>query len=324
MRRSLVYLASATLLLGIGHGPVLAEGLVYWTDKGDDFPGIYRGDMDGSGPYEILLGRADGLGEPRGLGLDLAGGKMYWTDAQTQMVQRANLDGSHVQDLVVTDNGFLADLELDLQAGKIYWSDVVRGAIRRANLDGTEVEDVRTGLNSPYYLELDPAGGQIYFGEVENTMIHRIRMDGTGPVEDVVTGLVRVRDVGLDLAEGMIYWNDRNSYKVQRTRLDGTGPVEDLYTFIPQQGRPHGMALDLGARMIYWTDTRRDLKWIIRGSMDGGAPAEVLYSGLDDPWDVELHVIPEPATLLLSFVGLMVVAGCARWRLRSAARPQPK
>ena len=119
-----------------------------------------------------------------------------------------------------------------------------------------------------------------------------MRIDGTGPIEDVVTGLVRVRDVGLDPAGGMIYWNDRNSHKIQRTRLDGTGGIEDLYTFIPDRGKPHGMAIDLYAGMIYWTDTRTH--WVMRGRMDGVGPPEVLYDesiGLDDPWDVELDII---------------------------------
>lgn len=319
MRRTWICPAMVILMLAVGGGPVFAAGVVYWTNKGDDDPSICRGDMDGIGPYEVLLDRNNGLDEPRGLGLDVAAGKMYWTDAGTGKIQRANLDGTDVTDLVPDGNGFLADLELDLDAGKMYWSDVGYGAIRRANLDGTDVQDVCSGAYTPYYLELDTAGGKIYWGEAQNTMIHRVNMDGTGEIEDVVTGLVQVRDVGLDLAEGMIYWNDRNSYKVQRTRLDGSGNIEDLYTFIPQEGKPHGMALDLDAGMIYWTDTRRDLKWIIRGSMDGEMgglhPPEVLYSGQDDPWDIELHVIPEPSTFVLSMAGLIgILAGT--WRSR--------
>jgi len=134
---------------------------VYWTDKSTNI--IYRAPRDGSGPHRELV---SGLGEARGLGLDVAGGKMYWADANAGKIQRANLDGSDIEDLV-TGLPFLADVELDLSAGKIYWSQIGTGsssAIRRADFDGMNVEDVRAGLNAPYYFELHPAGGKIYWG----------------------------------------------------------------------------------------------------------------------------------------------------------------
>ena len=284
-------------------------GTVYWTDKGTDYgrAAIYRGGMDGSTPRETLLDTSDGLIEPRGLGLDVAAGKMYWTDASTGKIQRANLDGSGAEDLL-TGRPFVGDLELDLAAGKMYWSQlgtISLGGIFRANLDGTDLQTVRGGLSSPYYLELDVPGGNVYWAELTNTMIHRMNLDGSGTIDNVVTGLTRVREVGLDTAAGMIYWNDRDSHKVQRRPLDGSGPIEDLYTFIPQSGKPHGMALDLDAQMIYWTDTQ--LRWLMRGATDGSSTPQVLYSGMDSPWDIELDVVPEPSTLVLSLAGLLTL-----------------
>jgi len=287
------FVAGLLVVVFAGLGTVSGDS-IYWTDKKTNI--IYRGDRDGSGPHTVLV---SGLGQARGLGLDIAGGKMYWADADNGKIQRANLDGTDIEDLV-TGLPFLADVELDTTAGKVYWSQIdgvnpARSAIRRANFDGSGVEDVRTGLNQPYYFELHPAGGKIYWAEVSNTMIHRMNIDGSGAIEDVVTGQVRVRDVGLDPAGGMIYWNDRNSHKVRRARLDGTGAIEDLYTFIPEEGKPHGMAIDVDAGMLYWTDTKTH--WVMRGRMDGSGSAEVLYDesiGLDDPWDIELDIIPKP------------------------------
>ncbi len=46
-----------------------------------------------------------GLDDPRGIELDVDRGKMYWTDVGTQKVQRANLDGSTVEDLVTISLG---------------------------------------------------------------------------------------------------------------------------------------------------------------------------------------------------------------------------
>ena len=299
------------VFLTVAVGPPVLAGNVYWTDK-EDFT-IRRGDMDGIEPMEVLV---SGLGQPRGLGLDLAGGKMYWADATTLKIQRANLDGSDVEDLVTTGFAFPADLELDLGAGKIYWTDTGLGVIRRANLNGSQVEDVRTGMQQPYYFELDTDAEKIYFAKLEtgNSIVHRMNLDGTGAIEDLVTGLVNVRDVGLDPVGGILYWNDRDSHKVQRRPLDGSGPVEDLFTFIPGRGKPHGLALDLDGGMAYWTDTRTN--WIMRGSLDGTGSPEVLYSGLTSPWDIELDPVPEPSTWGLLLAGLVGAAAFARRKSR--------
>ena len=41
-----------------------------------------------------------GLVNPQGIVLDAAGGKPYWADWGTDKIQRANLDGSEVEDVV--------------------------------------------------------------------------------------------------------------------------------------------------------------------------------------------------------------------------------
>ena len=49
-----------------------------------------------------------------GAAQDVASGKMYWTDFGTGKIQRANLDGSQVEDLITTGlrnpNGIALDL----------------------------------------------------------------------------------------------------------------------------------------------------------------------------------------------------------------------
>jgi hypothetical protein len=83
-----------------------------------------------------------------------AAGKMHWTDAGTAKIQRANLDGTGVEDLVT---GVLGPhgIALDVAGGKMYWTDGQTHKIQRANLDGTEVEELVTGLSSPFGIALD-------------------------------------------------------------------------------------------------------------------------------------------------------------------------
>jgi len=86
----------------------LSQGMIYWTDRGDDT--INRG------PIELPSGstattRTDreiivpGVSEAIGVGLDLARGLVYYTGAKGQ-VGRAHLDGSAAEYLMTTGGAF--------------------------------------------------------------------------------------------------------------------------------------------------------------------------------------------------------------------------
>ena len=86
---------------------------------------------------------------------------MYWRISGGfiwNKIQRANLDGSQVEELVPIESDAPSGIALDLARGKIYWTDVVKDKIQRANLDGSQIENIlATGLNVPRGLALDLA-----------------------------------------------------------------------------------------------------------------------------------------------------------------------
>ena len=176
---------------------------------------------------------------------DAGAGKMYWTDRETEKIQRANLDGSGVEDLVTSGLSGLAGLALDLGAGKMYWTDWGTNKIQRANLDGSGVEDlVTTGLSGPRGIALDLGAGKMYWTDWLTEKIQRANLDGSG-VEDLVTsGLDFPEDLALDLGAGKMYWTDWLRAKIQRANLDGSG-VEDLVT--------SGLSGPRGLRPLPWT-----------------------------------------------------------------------
>ena len=61
---------------------------------------------------------------------------MYWTDLGTDKIQRANLDGSQVEDLVTTGLISPVGIALDPGAGKMYWTDYRTDKIQRATSTG--------------------------------------------------------------------------------------------------------------------------------------------------------------------------------------------
>ena len=150
------------------------KGKIYWINYD-----IRRTNLDGSNIETLVTRQAleDGLPDLHiysypgsGLVLDEDEGKMYWIQNWRhgyRSIRRANLDGSNIETLVVTEHSLrnLHSLALDRDRGKIYWAERTgRYNIRRANLDGSNIETFDTdslyaenGLAlGPYYELANP------------------------------------------------------------------------------------------------------------------------------------------------------------------------
>ena len=212
--------------------------------------------------------------------------KLYWSDWGTDKIQRADLDGSNVEDLVTSAGLNGPDgLSLDLAGGKIYWADAGTNKIQRANLDGSGVEDLVTGLGIPYGLALHVAGGKMYWTNRQTNKIQRANLDGSG-VEDLVTsGLTFPGALALDAAGGKMYWTNSGATKIQRANLSGSN-VEDLVT--SGLSSPTGLALDVAGGKMYWTDRGTDK--IQRANLSGSNVEDLVTSGLNTPSGLALDV----------------------------------
>ena len=143
---------------GSGAGPLLStpfgsglaidevHGHVYWSETIDAQSGyIMRVNLDGT-DVETIIPPGD---KPARIALDIAGGKIYWTDYVVDVVRRANLDGSSVEDLyVVGANRNPGGIAVDPSAGKVYWAQDQssnRDIIMRMDLDGSNPEPIVTG-----------------------------------------------------------------------------------------------------------------------------------------------------------------------------------
>jgi parallel beta-helix repeat protein len=271
------YLQDALAVAGSGDQIWVAEG-TYKPDANSSNANI---GTPHSGSIEDLV---TGLTDPTGIALDVAAGKMYWTDYGTGKIQRANMsDGSGVQDLVT---GYATGIALDVAAGKMYWTDLGAGMILRANMsDGSGVQGLVTGLDTPSDIALDVAAGKMYWTDNGTNKIQRANMsDGSG-VQDLVTGLTLPYGIALDVAAGKMYWTDYGTHKIQRANMsDGSG-VQDLVTGLSS---PYGIALDVAVGKMYWTDAGTDK--IQRANMSDGSGIEDLVTGLVTPMGIALDV----------------------------------
>jgi len=126
---------------------------VYWSTSITALRGaIWRADLDGSNPQQVVTS-LDPEFKPAAIALDVAGGKIYWTDYVIDVLSRANLqDGSDLQTLFIAPfNNNPRGIDLDLTSGKVYWGQDIGiitddGKIMRMNLDGGQIEDMLIGV----------------------------------------------------------------------------------------------------------------------------------------------------------------------------------
>ena len=238
---------------------------------------------------------------------------IVWTDAGTDKIQRANLDGSNIEDLVTQGLDGPSSIALDVAGGKMYWIDNGTDKIQRANLDGSHIEDlVKVQYN--YYgglrhVALDVEGGKMYWTEytvfATDRRMYRIRranLDGSN-----IEGLVTIQPnsyirgsapggpagIALDVEGGKMYWTDLRTDKIQRANLDGSN-IEDLVT----QGLRSpggGIALDVEGGKMYWTDLGSHSYWrspkkIQRANLDGSNIEDLVTQGLEYPRGITLDV----------------------------------
>ncbi len=211
--------------------------------------------------------------------------KMYWTDKSTGKIQRTNLNGSNVEDLITTELSEPRGIALDVGRGKMYWTDWGTDKIQRANLDGSNVEDlITTGLRDPEGIALDVGRGKMYWTDWAGK-IQRANLDGSNVEDLITTGLTAPTGIALDMGRGKMYWTDWGTDKIQRANLDGSN-VEDLIT--TGLDWPFGIALDVGRGKMYWTDLGTDK--IQRANLDGSNVEDLITTGLWWPEGIALDV----------------------------------
>jgi len=237
---------------------------------------LYRYDLDGT--VRQLLWYS--LRDPYGLAVDEVNNHLYWIDALAKKIQRADLDGSNVRDLIVGEIFDPRHLALDVAGGKMYWTDQQTDKIQRANLDGSQIENlVTTGLTTPVGIAVDPGGGKMYWTDRGTDLIQRANLNGSN-VEVLVTGLDGL-DLALDLGAGKLYVANHVG-KIQRFNLDGTGG-EDLLTGLSSRT---ALALDVPQGWLYFADNGI----IKRANLDGTNPVTLATGNSGYVYGLALHL----------------------------------
>ena len=212
-------------------------------------------------------------------------GKLYFTDRGAGRVQRADLDGSNIETLVMLPGSNLRGITLNLPEGKMYFCDNGGDDIYRASLDGSDrVSIVSTSLGFPADITLDPLAQKLYWCDRNNDRIERANLDGSGRETVVETDQPYYLD--LDPEGGKIYWGHFSEGSIFRANLMDGSNVETIVSGLTTVRQ---VRLDLGAGYIYWCDRNATPSRVQRRLIEGG-PVEDLYLGLDTPHGMTLDI----------------------------------
>lgn len=86
--------------------------------------------------------------------------KLYWSDSTKDRIQRSNLDGSGIEDVIVNGLNTTDGLAVDSTGRKIYWTDMGNSRLEVSNLDGSHRKVlIWENLDSPRAITLHYEAG---------------------------------------------------------------------------------------------------------------------------------------------------------------------
>jgi DNA-binding beta-propeller fold protein YncE len=207
--------------------------------------------------------------------------RIFFLDLGAGRVLSANPDGSDLQTLVSEGRKLPDGLAVDVSAGHLYWTNMGNpkandGSIFRSDLDGRNMMTIVAPGDTftPKQLQIDKSNGKLYWCDREGMRVMRANLDGSRietlvdtsrgdprPGADPVKWCV---GVAIDVDASKLYWTQKGGDNagdgcILRANLDipkGQTPtnrtdIELLYDKLPE---PIDLDLDLGSRMLYWTD----------------------------------------------------------------------
>ena len=262
---------------------------------------------DGSDLKTIVV---EGRKLPDGLAVDVARGRLYWTNmgnptANDGSILSSDLEGSQLTTIVPPGATFTPkQLQIEKDSGKLYWCDREGMRVMRANLDASNIEtlvdtsagDPRPGWDPTKWcvgIAVDVVGGKIYWTQkggdnAGNGRIFRANIErpsGQSPaartdIELLYDGLPEPIDLEIDPVSHTLYWTDRGDpprgNTVNRAPLDspaGARKAPEILASHLMEGI--GLALDPQGDRMFFTDLGGS---VYRANLDGSNEQTILYA----------------------------------------------
>jgi sugar lactone lactonase YvrE len=266
---------------------------------------------------------------------------IYWANANTHTIARANLDGTgDNQGFIKVVGGFPNAVAVD--GTHIYWTVPDANTIGRANLDGTGTNQTFiTGARGPEGVAVD--GAHLYWTNGGSGTIGRANLDGSGVNQSFITGASGSNGLAVDTDH--LYWTIVGTQFTPDTigRADLPDGTNVNQNFIPSlsgrsslEGPPEGVAVD--STHVYWTELLHQS--IGSANLDGTGAVDDFIGGPDNPTGIAVdagHVywsnfvsnaigradLPDGTNVDQSFIGAAGPEGIAVDASTTAPPPPP-
>ncbi|XP_036394518.1 low-density lipoprotein receptor-related protein 2 [Megalops cyprinoides] len=153
--------------------------MMYYTNPTNQAIEVIR--VDGSQHYRKTIitntGKPEGAGQPIGIALDPARGKLFWTDKGTESgvppkVASADMDGSNLRNLYTGNLGHIEFITADIAESKLYWGVTSSGVIECGTMDGVSRVTVVSGLSHPWGIAVHQ--NYLYYSDLDYEVIERV------------------------------------------------------------------------------------------------------------------------------------------------------
>ena len=240
--------------------------------------------------------------------------RLYFLDLSAGRILTSNPDGSDLKTIVNEGRRLPDGIVVDVAGGHIFWTNMGNpslndGSIDRADLNGGNITNIIPAGSTftPKQLQLEKKNGKLYWSDREGMRVMRCDLDGSNVETLVDTGQSESRPgkdqtkwcvgIAVDVNGGKFYWTQKGNDNAGQGRIFRAGleipkdqtpanrkDIEGLYDNLPE---PIDLDLDLGNRVIYWTD-RGDPP---RGNTVNRAPMDAASGKRKEPEIVFNHLM---------------------------------
>ena len=242
---------------------------------------------DGTG-QQVLREVGGGL---RGIAVDSAGGKLYWSDVDTDRIEQVLLDNTNgIPTGIIGDAlSFVQSIALSETTEKLFWADQLlppneQGTnFESSNFDGSDRTVIRSALDSSTAIGVDDVNQKIY-SESRSTdalgSIVRSNFDGSG-LETVISDIPTATGIAIDPVHEYIFWTSSAGILatgdggVYRVNFDGSD-FQELFVMGSNRDTS-GIVVDPFSEYVYWGQETSvvDRYDIYRMKLDGSSPEEI-------------------------------------------------
>lgn len=177
--------------------------------------------------------------------------QIFWTDVGRSTINRAHLNGSNQETVVISNLVSPAGLAYDWVTKKIYWTDAGTNRIEVSTIDGhRRALLVWKNIMKPRDIVVNPPAGQMFWSDWGDTpALERAGMDGMGRISIVSENLLYPNGLAIDFSNNRLYFVDAGTKALEYINFDGTGRNRLI-----SDNLQHPFGLDVYDKTVFWSD----------------------------------------------------------------------